>query len=220
MDEFQQAWHRFHANSFPIGHLLKDSEGWNLTRFHLLPGGHTTARTSEQLRDLLMRFNTVATATLGEDAPCFIMALQSANENKPHRARMERLKRRFKLREGWQFFSTSDALAYTVWSGDISWRSGAFNRLLLHIYRQDLWDIIVMNKATGAVFYAYDSGADVSQATPQDLIALISKFYGWMPTNGNGFVQFNPAQMAGVKFQVTPSCAAAIKAAVSAPLPR
>ena len=216
MDEFQQAWLRFHPNTFPIGHWLRDGLGWNLTRFHLLPGGHTTAQTSGQLRDLLARFNTVATAALGEGSDCFVVALQSANENKVHRARMERLKRRFKLRQGWQFFSTSDTLAYTVWSGDITWTSGGFNRLLLHVYRQDLWDILIMNKATGAVFYPYDSGADVSQPTPQGLIALVSKFYGWMPVDGNGFLQFNPAQMAGVNFKVTPSCAAAIKAAVTA----
>lgn len=210
MDEFQQVWHSFHPDTFPIGHLLKGGTGWNLTRFHLLPGGHTTAHTSAQLRGLLERFNTVATATLGEGSNCFIVALQSVNENKSHRARMERLKRRYKLRQGWQFFSTSDALAYTLWSGDVTWTRDGFNRLLLQVYRQDLWDIIFMNKATGAVFYAYEAGADVSQRTPQDLIALVSQFYGWMPTNGNGFLQFNPAQMTGVKFQVTPSCAAAI----------
>ena len=69
--------------------------------------------------------------------------------------------------------------------------------------------VLFMNCDTGAVFNPYDAGADVSQPTPQELIALISQFYGWMDPE-TGFIRFNPAQMQGVKFEVTPSCAAAI----------
>jgi len=209
MDDFQATWHRFHRNSHPVSHMLKKAEGWNLTRFHLLPAANTVAQTTAQLRALLERFNHVATATLGEDAPCYLMVLRSPNENKTARARLQRFVHRFGMQPGWQFFSTSDALAYTVWWTPVTWRAGAFNRLLLHVYRQDVFGVLLINRETGAVFAPYDSGADVSAPTPQDLIGLISQFYGWMPEK-TGYIRFDPAQMKGVKFQVTPSCAEAI----------
>jgi hypothetical protein len=209
MDDFQAAWHRLHPNSHPVFHRLKDAPGWNMTRFHALPGGHTVAATNNQLRDMLARLNRIATATLGDGAPCYLMMLRSGNENQVWRTRMDRMTRIHGLRPGWQFFSAGDKLTYTVWWTRVAWQSEAFNRLLLHIYRRDLMGVLFMNCDTGAVFNPYDAGADVSQPTPQELIALISQFYGWM-SDETGFIRFNPAQMQGVRFEVTPSCAAAI----------
>ena len=215
MDSFQTDWLRFHPGSHPLGHMLHYEGNWNITRFHLLPDGRNSANNHAELRALLERFNTVATATLGEDAPCYLVALQSPNQDKPHRYRTNRLKKRYNLTAGWEFFSTSDALTYTVWSGDVTWKTNGFNRLLLHIYQSDFWDILWVNKENGAVFRPYDAGADISQPTPEALMARISSFYGWMPTNGAGFVTFNQAQMATTKFQVTKSCAEAIQKVIS-----
>jgi hypothetical protein len=209
MDEFQTAWHRFHPGPHPVTHRLREATGLNMTKFHLLPGRHITATTSGELRDLLERFNRVATATLGEGAPCYLMTLRSPNENRASRALMQRFVRRFGLQAGWQFYSVADKLVYTVWWGEVTWKSNGFNRLLLHIYRQDVFGVLLMNRDTGALFCPYDSGANVAAPTPQALIGLISQFYGWMPEE-TGFIHFNPAQMQGVKFEVTPSCAAAI----------
>jgi hypothetical protein len=73
-----------------------------------------------------------------------------------------------------------------------------------------------MNKEHGSVFRPYDAGADISQPTPEALIARISSFYGWMPQDGKGFITFNQAQMATSKFQVTKSCAEAINRVIAA----
>jgi hypothetical protein len=216
MDRFKADWKSFHPNTPPVGHLLRDAEGWNVTRFHLLPDGRKTAHNRDELHSLLKRFNTVATATLGEDAPCYLIALQSPNQDARHRQRFERLKSRYNLTPGWEFHQASDNLTYTVCSGDVTWQTNGFNRILLHIYQTELWDVIWMNKATGAVFRPYDAGADISQPTPNDLIARISAFYGWMPQNGLGFIRFNQAQMATAKFQVTKPCAEAIQKVIAA----
>ncbi|ESQ86315.1 hypothetical protein AEAC466_03705 [Asticcacaulis sp. AC466] len=216
MDRFQADWHRFHPNTHPVGHLLRQADGWNLTRFHLLPDNRKAAHDHAELRALLDRFNTVATAALGEGAPCHLVALQSPNQDKRHRARMERLKRRYGLTPGWEFHSTSDQLSYIVCAGEVTWTTNGFNRLLLHIYQTDFWDIMWMNRETGAIFRPYDAGADISQPTPNDLIARISTFYGWLPTGGMGFINFNQAQMATARFQVTKPCAEAIQRVIAA----
>jgi len=216
MADFQEEWLTFHPGSQPVGHLLRHAAGWNLTRFHLLPDGRKAAFNHAELRALLERFNTVATAALGEGAPCWLVALQSPNQDKRHRARFERLKRRHGLVPGWEFHAPADKLTYQVCAGEVTWTHNGFNRVLLQVYQGELWDVVVMNRDTGAVFRPYDAGADISQPTPADLVARISSFYGWMPLNGNGFVMFNQAQMATSKFQVTKPCAEAIQKVIAA----
>ncbi|MDI7773843.1 hypothetical protein [Asticcacaulis sp. EMRT-3] len=210
MDAFQIAWHRFHPGLFPLGHLLRDATHWNATRFHLLPDDRAAAHSRDELRLLIERYNTMGTASLGEDEPCWLVVAQSPNQNKAHWTRMNRIKQRYAMQAGWEFYSTTDHLNYTVWSGDVRWRANSFNRLLLHIYHQDIWDVIWVRKSDGAVFHAYECGVDVSQPTPQALIDLVSRYYGWLAQSDRGYLKFNPKQMAGVKFQVSKPCAEAI----------
>ncbi len=214
--DFQGDWLRFHPGSHPVGHLLRAAEGWNLTRFHFLPNDRRLAADHEELRAVLDRFNRVATAALGEDAPCWLIALQSPNQDRRHGRRLERLKSRYSLAPGWEFYSTTDTLTYQVCAGEVTWKTNGFNRLLMHVYQTDFWDLMWMNKETGAIFRPYDAGAEISQPTPNDLIARISSFYGWMPTDGKGFIHFNAAQMATAKFQVTKPCAEAIQKVIAA----
>ncbi len=214
--DFQADWQRFHGNTQPVGHLLRNAEGWNLTRFHFLPDDRRLVADHDELRSLLERYNRVATATLGEDAPCWLMVLQSPNQDRRLGQRLERIKSRYGLQPGWSLFNATDNLSYQVCAGEITWRTDGFNRLLLHVYQTELWDVMWMNKESGAVFRPYDAGADISQPTPNDLIARISSFYGWMPTNGHGFIHFNAAQMATAKFQVTKPCAGAIQKVIAA----
>jgi len=216
MDEFQADWLRFHPDTQPVGHLLRAAEGWNLTRFHFLPDDRRLAADHDELHSLLERYNRVATATLGEDAPCWLIALQSPNQDHRHGRRLERVKSRYDLKPGWSFFNAIDNLSYQVCAGEVTWRTDGFNRLLLHVYQTELWDLMWMNRETGAVFRPYDAGADISQPTPNDLIARISSFYGWMPSGGHGFIHFNAAQMATAKFQVTKPCAEVIQRIIAA----
>lgn len=216
MDSFETDWQRFHSNTQPVGHLLRNAEGWNLTRFHFLPNDRRLAADHDELRSLLERYNRVATATLGEDALCWLIILQSPNQDRRLGQRLERIKSRYGLQPGWSFFNATDNLTYRVCAGEVIWRTNGFNRLLLNVYQTELWDAMWMNRETGAVFRPYDAGADISQPTPNDLIARISSFYGWMPTNGHGFIHFNAAQMATVKFQVTKPCAEAIQKVIAA----
>ncbi len=216
MDSFEADWQRFHANTQPVGHLLRDAEGWNLTRFHFLPNDRRLAADHDELRSLLERYNRVATTTLGEDAPCWLIILQSPNQDRRLGQRLERIKSRYNLQPGRSFFNVTDNLSYQVCAGEVTWRANAFNRLLLHVYQTELWDVMWMNRETGAVFRPYDAGADISQPTPNDLIVRISSFYGWMPFNGHGFIHFNAAQMATAKFQVTKPCAEAIQKVIAA----
>ncbi|MGA9659086.1 MAG: hypothetical protein WBQ60_08315 [Asticcacaulis sp.] len=216
MPSFQVEWSRFHPNTHPLGHMLHYEGNWNMTRFHLLSGGRKQAASHDEVRDLLERYNAVATATLGENAPCYLVALQSPNQDKKHRLRMDRLKKRYRMTSDWEFFSTSDAMTYTVWTGDVVWTNNGFNRLLLHTYQTDFWDLLWVNKDNGAVFRPYDAGADISQPTPEALVERISSFYGWMPQNGNGFITFNQAQMKNPRFQVTKPCAEAMQKVIAA----
>jgi len=215
MDAFQTAWLNFHPNTWPLAHVLKDSPGWNLTRFHLLPGGRAAARDHTELRALLQRFNEMATAALGENQLCWMVLLRSPNENIAHAARKRRFQDRYGMQPGWSFYSDTDSLTYTVQAAEVTWQSGRFNRLFLHIYQRRLWDVIFMNRTTGAVFAPYEAGADVSQATPQGLIDVVSAYYGWLPQYGDGFLNLNPAQMQTTTFKVSKPCSEAISRAIT-----
>lgn len=212
--DFQTAWHAFHGESLPVGHLIGDYAGWNTARFHLLPDHRANAHSHDELRDLLARYNLMACETLGEGEPCYMVMLQTINQNASQTARLNRLKRRYNMEFSMSFHCPEDNYTYAAYAAPSAWFNQRFNRELLNIYQQRLWDVIWMNQRTGAVYRPYDAGADVSQPTPQGLMDLVSKHYNWLPTNGSGFLRFNPAQMKDAKFTVTKSCAAAIQKAV------
>ena len=214
MNDFQSTWQGFHGDTQPVGHLLCEARGWNLVRFHLLPEHRANAHSHDELRDLLMRYHQIAVETIGDGEACFMIMLQTVNQNAAQTARLERLKRRHKLAFVASFYNERDNFTYAAFAGDSAWFYQRFNRELLDIYQHRLWDVIWMNKRTGAVFRPYDAGADVSQPTPQGLIDMVSRHYNWMPTDGTGFLRFNPAQMAETRFNVTPSCAQAIRKAL------
>lgn len=212
--DFQQAWETFHGNDQPVGHLLENCAGWNLARFHLLPDSRANAHSHDELRALLMRYNRMAVAVLGDGEPCFMVMLQTVNQNATQTARLNRLKKRHGLRFSMSFHNASDKFAYAAYACRTAWFPRRFNRELLDIYQHRLWDVIWMNAGNGAVFRPYDAGADVSQPTPQALIDVVSRHYGWLPGDGTGFLHLNPAQMTGTQFSVPKACAEAIKKAV------
>ncbi len=212
--DFQAAWQHFHGDHQPVGHLLETYAGWNLTRFHLLPDGRANAHDNDELRYLLARYNKIAIETLGEGEPCFMMILQTVNQNASQTARLNRLKKRHQLDFAMSFHNASDKFAYAAYAGLSAWFNQRFNRELLHIYQHRLWDVLWMNARTGATFRPYDAGADVSQPTPQALMELISRHYNWLPGDGSGFLRLDPAQMSSTRFEVTTSCAEAIRKAV------
>ncbi len=216
MNVFQAAWQAFHGETQPVGHLLRDAPGWNLARFHLLPDGRANAHSHDELRSLLMRYNRMAVETLGDGEPCFMIMLQTVNQNAVQTARLERLKRRHHLEFATSFYSEADNFTYAAYAGDSAWFFTRFDRELLHIYQQQLWDVMWMNKRTGAVFRPYDAGVDVSGETPQALMDIVSRYYGWLPADGNGFLHFDPAQMKDAKFSVSKPCAEAIQRAIKA----
>lgn len=212
MDLFEAAWRRFHPGRFPLGHLLRHTDGWNATRFHLLPENRATVTSRAELRALIERYNKMGTAVLGDDSPCWLIVVQSPNQDLKSRARMNRIKARHGMQAGWQFYSATDNLSYTIWSAEVPWKPDTFNRLFLQTYHQDIWDVLWMRQSDGAVFYPYNAGVDVSQPNPQALIDLIARYYGWLPVPGaGGYLKFDPRQMQGVKFQVPKACADAIK---------
>jgi len=216
MDPFEADWRRFHPGRFPLGHLLRHAQGWNAVRFHLLPDNRAVVQSRAELRALIERYNKVGAASLGEDAECWLILLQSPNQDAKSRARMNRIKARYDMQPGWEFYSATDNLSYTIWSAKVRWQTDVFNRLFLQTYHQDIWDMLWMRASDGAVFYPYGSGADISQPTPQALVDLVAQYYGWLPVPGaGGYLRFDPKQMQTTRFQVPKSCAAAINRLVS-----
>lgn len=212
-DPFEADWRRFHPGRFPLGHLFRHAANWNAVRFHLLPDNRAQVRSRSELRALIERYNTMGTATLGDEADCWLVIAQSPNQDAKSRARMNRIKARYDMQPGWEFYSASDNLNYTLWTARVRWGADRFNRLFLQTYHQDIWDVLWMRASDGTVFYPYGSGVDVSQPSPQALIDLVARYYGWLPTRGaGGYLSFNPKQMQTTRFQVPKSCAAAIQA--------
>ncbi len=214
MNSFAAAWQAFHGDDQPVGHLMYKYPGWNMTRFHFLPGNRFKAGDNEEKRHLLVRYERMAMDILGEGQPCYMMLLQTVNEHARQTQRLERLRRRHNMTQAMSFFNDDDRLSYVVYACESAWFPQRFTRELIDIYQQRVWDVMWMNKSNGATYRPYDAGAYVSQPTPQDLIDLVSRYYGWLPANGGGFLNFNPAQMRGTRFSVTPACAEAIRKAI------
>ncbi|EGF91114.1 hypothetical protein ABI_25280 [Asticcacaulis biprosthecium C19] len=210
MDPFQIDWLHLHPNSWPIAHHLRDTPGWNMTRFHLLPESRKACRDHLELRYLLNRFNKVADTVLGNGEACWMVVLSSPNENTLHRKRIARIAKRWKLTPRWSFYSDTDRLTYTVMANMVMWRPDHFNRIFLDVYHQRLWGVLWMNYETGAVLTPNEAGVEISQPTPQKLMDIVSRYYGWLPEPGLGLLKFDPAQMAGASFQVSKACSDAI----------
>ncbi len=219
MDTFQALWQKFHPDAVPVGHTLARNGTWNLTRFHLLPNGREAALSRSEFRGLFDRFNILATETLGENQPIWIIVPdRTAPEWTPstpvdhaERARLRRLRSRYRLSPRWEYYSADDKCVYRIEAAEAVWRPHGLDHLLMMNYYEHVPDMVLMNATTGAIFAPYVAGAYVSQPTPNELIALLSQYYGWLPMAGEGILRFNPAQMAKGSFQVSKACAAAIQ---------
>jgi len=221
MTTFQAQWTQFHPHSWPLGQYLRDYEGENLTRFHFLPLGRPHVLNRDELKALLERANMMAGAVLGEGNSAWLVHAQWAQPDRAPdlktRNRISRLRRRHGLTGDWEFYSQGSTQNFIIHAGLVTWRKRAFDRLFLDLYNLRIQDVLFMRPDDGAVFRPYAVGADVAMPSPKALIELIGGFYGWLPTHGRGFLQFNKAQMAGGdgKFTVPKSVAAAIHAAVT-----
>lgn len=211
MNSFTAAWQGFHGDDQPVGHLMHKYPGWNMTRFHFLPGNRVRADTTEERHQLFVRYERMAMEILGEGQPCYMMLLQKTDEDT---RRLERLKRRHGMTPAMSFCNDEERLNYVVHACESAWFPQRFTRELIAIDRQRIGDVMWMNRSNGAIYRPCDAGACVTQPTPQALIDLISRYYGWLPTNGGGFLNFNAAQMQGTRFSVTPACAEAIRKAI------
>ncbi len=214
----QPIWQQFHPDAVPVGHTLANNGTWNLTRFHLLPGGRDAALSRPEYRSLIERFNKVTTEVLGDGEPFWLIVpdrqaptwAREAPDPKA-RARWRRFRARYRLFWQWDFFSPSDNIVYKIEAAQHTWRPLHFDRLFLDIYNEKLADIILMNARTGAVVAPYVAGLFVSQPTPAELIQLISRYYGWLPIPGQGLLRFDPAQMQDTRFELPKSAAAALQ---------
>jgi hypothetical protein len=214
----QPIWQQFHPDAVPVGHTLAGNGTWNLTRFHLLPGGRDAALSRPEYRSLIERYNKVATEVLGDGETFWLIV---PNRQAPTwareapdpvaRARWLRFRARYRLFWQWDFFSASDNIIYNIEAEQHTWRPHLFDRLFLDIYNEKLADIILMNAKTGAVVVPYIAGLYVSQPSPAELIHLISRYYGWLPEPGQGLLRFDPAQMTDTRFELPKSAAAALQ---------
>lgn len=219
-ETFQAAWTHFHPKSWPLGRAFSEYTGENVTRFHLLPEGRPHVLNRDELKALIRRFNVLAQAVLGDEAPVWLAYAQwSKPDVQPDQKTRNRV-RRFKTRhrmggKTWEFFSPADKRTYTIHAALLNWRENGFDRLFLDLYNLRMQDVMFMRADNGAVLRPYAIGADVAMPDPTALIALVEQFYGWLPGNGRGYLHFNPAQMQDGKFSVSKPCAEAIQLAVT-----
>jgi hypothetical protein len=221
IDPFQAVWQSFHPDCLPVGGSLRDGGTWNVTRFHLLPNGRDAAVSRGDYRSLFDRFNIITTEVLGDNTPGWLIVPQPCNpdgtpiHNGPAtRARFRRLMSRYRMTERWQFYSATDVCIYKIYAAPITWRQRAFDRLFIDIYHGRVVNALFMNADNGSTIAPYEVGVYAAKPTPQDLIQLVSGYYGWLPVTGDGILRFDPAQMTKGSFEVNKACAAAIQRAL------
>lgn len=166
-------WQRHYGDTPPLNFamLAGGSEHW--LRFHALPASKRYPTTEAEQQVVLTRANTLARAVLGEDNPCWLV--QAGNWDAP-------------AVDAWDYEALHhyDEFDWQIRAALTTFRSSAFDTLLLSIADDKARLTVWMNANNGSVFAPYDGGFDLFLDSSEEVRFLKARHADWLSSHPDG----------------------------------
>ncbi|WAC47925.1 hypothetical protein OVA03_14645 [Asticcacaulis sp. SL142] len=198
MKTFHDAWQKFHPDSLPMGHLVRESENDNWLRFHSLPESKRYADTEAEMAIILERQNIIASEVLGSRA-CWIASslhiLEDDAKDDEHWVPETRRRNHNNLCEKYQmshsfYFRDPDPdveIDNDLFTALTAWQAREFDEVLRDIAGDMLTDTLWMSADTGAIFAPYDGGVDLILPDVSEIARLRTKYSDWLSSHPSGY---------------------------------
>lgn len=171
----------------PVGYRLRETFPRRWVRFHSLPDAKRYAETDSEALEILRRYNTVASALLGDGEPIVVVYTAYSDTEAPtppadHPAVLASL-------ELVHFDTRAIAdpnLYWHFWAANATWQPGRFDDLLVRVANDEIENVLLVHPGRRAVFHPYDGGADVIGADIFVRDSLRRDFRPWLSTLPSG----------------------------------
>lgn len=170
--ECRNWWNTLFPETSPAGFLLRQAHQHRWLRIHSLPESKRYANTETEYAELLTRHNAVATHTLGQNSPCYLIEGywveqgMHAGEWIANLAKCDEILR----------FETSNLI----------WKSGQHDRLLCDIADCKRTNIVFGSRETNCIYAPYDGGADLIFRNEQERDERKQRYIGWLSKHPKG----------------------------------
>jgi hypothetical protein len=162
---FPSLWSELYGETPPIGHLLRAAFPERWLRLHSLPAAKRSPDSGWDYSELLRRHNTAAAELLGSEGSCVLIAVEGCSKAEDTLdvagTSFPRLPDELQPPDFlWDPEEGEYAERLCFYGGQIVWRPGAYDGLILATARDDIRCIIV-SVYSGAVYAPYDGGMDL-----------------------------------------------------------
>jgi len=176
-------WKSAFGTALPAGFLFRDSHPELWLRVHSLPASKRYADTSAEHREVLHRYNSVASHLLGEGSQCTLFIARFGDslcwDKEDNIALNGRIPNH-------AFGSGAGDDSIQFFSLAVTWSAGFFDDLLVQVASDEFRNILFANLARQTAFAPYDGGADLFFESPQAKQVAREMWGSWRSGRADG----------------------------------
>jgi len=187
-----ERWARWYADAPPVGFLLREAYPERWLRIYSLPGGKRYPTSGFEYAEILRRHNAVAENVLGSESSCVALLLHTCRGRGSRAVGRAAQLTSFGLSRLTALpLQLSDeregvfAAPMCIFGMQVTWRSGAYDRLLLEV-ADDRTHGLIVNMESGRVYAPYDGGADLFYASEMERDLARERFQSWISPREDG----------------------------------
>jgi hypothetical protein len=173
LSDFEKSWRRHYGDAPPLSFALRDAGIEHWLRFHALPESKRYPETDAEREMILERANILGRAVLGENGPCWLV--QAGDWQKAAMATWD-------CNGAYHY----DEFDWPVFAQRTTFRTGAFNALLLEIAEEVALRTLWMSESNGNVFAPYDGGFDLFLKSAEEVRFLKARLAAWLSDHPDG----------------------------------
>lgn len=182
-ENFQNFWRSLYPKCAPIVYSLKYELPNKWLRFHSLPNGKRYPQNSDELKEVLFRYNCILKEIMSNVAEVFIVfAFVAAASD--IRNQQDYVNKLYKFKD--KFSVLYDEAPYIISSKIISFKGSDFNNIFEKIANDEVDNFVIINPKNGDIFAPYDGGVDLIINNAQKLKAMRNKYSNWLSSREDG----------------------------------
>lgn len=169
----------------PAGFLCRETLSDRWMRIHSLPASKRYPENDTERAEVLRRHNTVATATLGNNAHC-ILFIAHFSDSPNNIAPNDYFPENLSFAHIFTLDSNEEHDDIQLFAAEIHWTQGAFDSVILARAEDEIPPILFANLDRRTAYAPYDGGADLI-LTSSDAIASAKRIWSqWLSFREDG----------------------------------
>jgi len=187
-NEFQNYWVNEYPASPPIGFILREKYKDDWLRVHSLPGGKRYPENDDEMREVLLRHNSVLDALLRKGDDFVLLTTGYSDEPTPVLPHLLHTDSALKNASRFAFTVSSD-IGLPYWHffvTALNWQRGCLDAVLAQVATDTVADILVIEQEQKCVYHPYDGGGDIIVRNDEARTALKQMFSAWLSPRADG----------------------------------